>query len=347
MVQLQNLPQNHLDHIDEVRELLRRRDMETLELLYDSIPDVLSQLIRTALIADEGKTFLVADYSAIEARVIAYLAGERWRQEVFSGDGKIYEASYAKAFNVPIESVKKGSPERQKGKIMELALGYGGGTNALLAFGADKLGLNENELQELVTAWRNASPMIPGLWRRVEDAARQALEYPGRRVTVMRKYRDPLRRAENEALTGKTGYSQDFLAGGEVCTFWRDTDALRCKLPSGRVLSYWQARIENGSVVFMGQNQTTRKWEKTQTWGGRLVENIVQAFARDCLAEAMVRLADSGYNIAFHVHDEVIVEAPETESWHSIAEIMSKPLDWAPDLLLRADGYETKFYKKD
>lgn len=347
LLQVQNLPQNHLDDIGTVREIVRQRDLETLELVFDSVPDVLSQLIRTALIAKEGHTFLVADYSAIEARVIAYLAGEQWRQDVFAGDGKIYEASYAKAFHVPIESVKKGSSERQKGKIMELALGYGGGVNALVAFGADKLGLSEAELQGLVTAWRNASPMIPKLWRRVEDAAKRAIENPGRRVAVMRKYNDPARASENEALTGRSGYSADFLAGGTVCTFWRDKDALRCKLPSGRVLTYWQARIEDGGVVFMGQNQTTRKWEKTQTWGGRLVENIVQAFARDCLAVAMVRLEDEGHRVCFHVHDELIAEMPEGSKWQDMAEIMGRPIDWAPGLLLRADGYETTFYMKD
>lgn len=347
LLQVQNLPQNHLDGIEHVRELVRERDLETLELVFDSVPDTLSQLIRTALIAEKGHTFLVADYSAIEARVIAYLAGEQWRMDVFAGDGKIYEASYAKAFNVPIESVKKGSPERQKGKIMELALGYGGGVNALVAFGADKLGLTEAELQGLVTAWRNASPMIPKLWRRVEDAAKRAIENPGRRVTVLRKQHDPARAAENEALTGRTGYSPDFLAGGEVCTYWRDKDALRCRLPSGRVLTYWQARIEDGGVVFMGQNQTTRKWEKTQTWGGRLVENIVQAFARDCLAVAMVRLENAGYKLCFHVHDELIAEMPDGSRWQDMAAIMGQPIEWAPGLLLRADGYETKFYKKD
>jgi DNA polymerase len=347
LLQVQNLPQNHLDGIEHVRELVRAKDLETLELIYDSVPDTLSQLIRTALIAEKGHTFLVADYSAIEARVIAYLAGEQWRMDVFAGDGKIYEASYAKAFNVPIESVKKGSPERQKGKIMELALGYGGGVNALVAFGADKLGLTEGELQGLVTAWRNASPMIPNLWRRVEEAAKRAIENPGRRVTVMRKYRDTARAAENEVLTGRTGYSTDFLAGGEVCTYWRDKNALRCKLPSGRILTYWQARIEDGGIVFMGQNQTTRKWEKTQTWGGRLVENIVQAFARDCLAVAMIRLEKAGYKLCFHVHDELIAEMPVGSRWEDMAAIMGQPIEWAQGLLLRADGYETTFYKKD
>lgn len=318
LVQVQNLPQNHLEQIDKVRELVRQRDLETLELAFDSVPDVLSQLIRTAFVAKPGHTFLVADYSAIEARVIAYLAGEKWRMDVFAGDGKIYEASYSKAFHVPVESVKKGSPERQKGKIMELALGYGGGPNALIAFGADKLGLSPDELQELVNAWRRASPTIPRFWRDVENAAKRALECPGRTCTVPCgvKYR-------------------------------RDKDALRCQLPSGRVLSYWDARVEDGGIVFMGQNQTTRKWEKTQTWGGRLVENIVQAYARDCLAVAMTRLADAGYNICFHVHDELIAEAPEGSRWEDMAEIMGQPIDWAPGLLLRADGYSTKFYMKD
>lgn len=323
LVQVQNLPQNHLDDIDKVRDIVKQQDLEALELIFDSVPDVLSQLIRTAFIAKPGHTFLVADYSAIEARVIAYLAGEKWRQEVFAGSGKIYEASYAKAFHVPIESVKKGSPERQKGKIMELALGYGGGPNALVAFGADKMGLSADELQELVNAWRAASPTIPRLWRRVEDAAKKALQLPGRRFAVAREGTDA------------------------VCTYWRDPDALRCKLPSGRVLSYWGARVEDGGVVFMGQNQTTRKWEKTQTWGGRLVENIVQAFARDCLAVAMIRLDAAGYDIVFHVHDEIIAEAPEGSRWEDMAEIMGQPIDWAPGLLLRADGYETPFYMKD
>lgn len=318
LVQVQNLPQNHLDQIGEVRELVRQRDLDTLELCYDSVPDVLSQLIRTAFIAKPGHTFLVADYSAIEARVIAYLAGEKWRMDVFAGDGKIYEASYAKAFHVPVESVKKGSPERQKGKIMELALGYGGGPNALIAFGADKLGLSAGEMQQLVDAWRLASPAIPRMWRDVETAAKRALETPGRTTSVPCgvKYR-------------------------------RDADALRCRLPSGRVLSYWGAWIDDGGIRFWGQNQTTRKWEKMGTWGGRLVENIVQAYARDCLATAMLRLADAGYHITFHVHDEIIAEAPIGSRWEDMAEIMSQPIDWAPGLLLRADGYETTFYRKD
>ena len=326
LVQVQNLPQNHLDKIEQVRELVKARDLETLEFCFDSVPDVLSQLIRTAFVAKDGHTFLVADYSAIEARVIAYLAGEKWRMDVFAGSGKIYETSYAQAFNVPVASVKKGSTERQKGKIMELALGYGGGVKALEAFGADKLGLTQDEMQDLVNRWRMASPTIPRLWSRVEEAAKRALANPGRRCTV----------------THPAGY---------VATYWRDKDALRCQLPSGRVLTYWDARLEEykdrPSVVFMAQNQTTRKWEKTETWGGKLVENIVQAFARDCLAEALLRLDAAGYETVFHVHDEIVAEAPDGSRWEDMAEIMGRPIDWAPGLLLRADGYDTKFYMKD
>lgn len=320
-VQLQNLAQNHLDQIDMVRDIVKRGDLEGLELLYDNVPDVLSQLIRTAIVAAPGHTFLVADYHAIEAVCIAYLAGEKWRLDVFAGDGKIYEASYAQAFGVPKDSVKKGSPERQKGKIMELALGYGGGPSALLAFGADKLGLGPDQLQELVDKWRAASPTITAMWRKCEKAAKAAISCPGR------TYKLP-----------------------NGCAYVRDKDALRLILPSGRRLSYWGAWLdEENSIRFMGQNQTTRKWERMETWGGRLVENIVQAFARDILAEAMLRLEDAGYKVVFSVHDEVIVEAPEGSNVEDVQRIMAQPVDWAPglDKYLHADGYETSFYKKD
>ena len=348
LVQVQNLPQNHLDDIGTVRELVRQRDLETLELCYDSVPDVLSQLIRTAFIAKPHHTFLVADYSAIEARVIAYLAGEQWRMDVFANGGDIYCSSASQMFKVPVEKHGVNGHLRQKGKVAELACGYGGGVAALKAFGAEKMGLTEAEMQDIVTQWRLASPTIPRLWRRLEDAARAALENPGRRCAVLRKYRDVERARQNEALTGGRGYSQEFLAGGTVCTFWRDKDALRCKLPSGRILTYWQARIDNeNKICFMGQNQTTRKWERTDTWGGKLVENVVQAFARDCLAVALLRLEEAGYEIVFSVHDEIVAEAPIGARWEDMAEIMGRPIDWAPGLLLRAEGYDTKFYMKD
>lgn len=327
LVQLQNLPQNHIDDIGTVRELVRAQDVDSLELCFDSVPDVLSQLIRTALIAKDGCTFLVADYSAIEARVIAYLAGEQWRMEAFAEGKDIYCASASQMFHVPVEKHGVNGHLRQKGKVAELACGYGGGVGALKAFGADKMGLSEEEMQDIVTNWRLASPTIPRFWRRVETAAKNALNNPGRAYSVP--------------------------AGGypRCLVFRRNKDALLLKLPSGRVLSYWGARLESddytGSIVFMGPNQTTKKWERIETWGGKLVENIVQAFSRDCLAVALVRLDEAGYNICFHVHDEIIAEAPKGAKWQNMAEIMSQPIDWAPGLLLRADGYETEFYMKD
>ena len=230
--------------------------------------------------------------------------------------------------------------------------GYGGGVNALIAFGADKMGLTEPEMQEIVTQWRLASPTIPRLWRRVEDAAKAALENPGRRCAVMRKYRDVERAKENELLTGGRGYSEEFNAGGTVCTYWRDKDALRCKLPSGRILTYWDARLEDGNITYMGQSQekgrTANNWCRLKTWGGKLVENIVQAVSRDALAEALVRLDEAGYATVFHVHDEIVAEEPiDGRTYKDMAEVMGRPIEWAPGLLLRADGYETRFYMKD
>lgn len=320
LIQLQNLPQNHLDNIGTVREIVRARDLESLEMIFDSVPDTLSQLIRTALVAKPGCTFLVSDYSAIEARVIAYLAGETWRMEVFKNGGDIYCASASQMFHVPVEKHGVNGHLRQKGKIAELALGYGGGIGAMKNFGADKMGMTDEEMQTIVEQWRLASPTIPKLWREVENAARWALSMCG---------------------GGKT-YR---IHCGVM--FRRDADALRVRLPSGRVLTYWGADVEDGKIYYWGQNQTTRKWEKTDTWGGKLTENIVQAFARDCLAVAMVRLEEAGYHIVFTVHDEVIVEAPEGSRWQDVAEIMGQPLDWAPGLVLRGDGYSTPFYLKD
>jgi DNA polymerase len=319
LVQVQNLPQNHLDDIGLVRELVKERDLETLEMCFDNVPDVLSQLIRTAFVAKPGHTFLVSDYAAIEARVIAYLAGEKWRMDVFAQGGDIYCSSASQMFKVPVVKHGVNGHLRQKGKIAELACGYGGGVGALKAFGADKMGLTEEEMQDIVTQWRAASPTIPRFWRDTEQAAKRSLENPGRTFTL------------------PCGVK-----------YMRDADALRCKLPSGRILSYWGARLDNdGNICFMGQNQTTRKWEKTDTWGGKLVENIVQAYARDCLAVALLRLDEAGYAITFHVHDEIIAEAPDGSRWEDMAEIMGRPIDWAPGLLLRGDGYDTKFYMKD
>ena len=317
LVQLQNLPQNHLDAIESVRELVRARDLATLEMIFDNVSDVLSQLIRTALVAKPGHTFLVADFSAIEARVIAWMAGEQWRQDVFAQGGDIYCSSASQMFKVPVEKHGVNGHLRQKGKVAELACGYGGGVNALIAFGADKMGLTEPEMADIVAQWRAASPTIPKFWRDTETAARLALENPGKSYRV------------------QCGV-----------TFRKDADALRLLLPSGRRLSYWGARLENGSIVYMGQG-SQGGWMKKDTWGGKLVENIVQAVARDCLAVAMDRLDAAGFAICFHVHDEVVAEAPDGSRWEDMADIMGRPIDWAPGLLLRADGYETKFYMKD
>ena len=317
LVQLQNLPQNHLDEIGAVRDLVRSGDLATVELLFDDVPDILSQLIRTALVAKPGHTFLVADFSAIEARVIAWMAGEQWRQDVFASGGDIYCSSASQMFKVPVEKHGVNGHLRQKGKVAELACGYGGGVNALIAFGADKMGLTEAEMSDIVTQWRAASPSIPKFWRDTEAAAKLALEHPGK------SYRIPC-----------------------GVTFRKSPDALHLFLPSGRRLSYWGARLENGAIVYMGQG-TQGGWLKKDTWGGKLVENIVQAVARDCLAVAMDRLDAAGFSICFHVHDEVVAEAPEGSRWEDMADIMGRPIDWAPGLLLRADGYDTKFYRKD
>lgn len=318
LVQLQNLPQNHLEALAEVRELVRDRDLETLEMIYPDVSDVLSQLIRTALVAKEGHTFLVADFSAIEARVIAYLAGEQWRMDVFADGGDIYCSSASQMFKVPVVKHGINGHLRQKGKVAELACGYGGGVNAMLNFGADKMGMTEAEMRDIVTQWRAASPTIPRFWREAESAAKAALAHPGRVVKM---------------------------SCGVM--YRRDADALRCQLPSGRQLTYWDARLEDGSIVFMGKAGQSGAWGKVETWGGKLVENIVQAYAADCLRVSMDRLARAGFAICFHVHDEVVAEAPKGTDWKEMAQIMGEPIDWAPGLLLRADGYTTDFYMKD
>ena len=346
LVQMQNLPQNHLDQIAEVRGLVRREEYTMLTLLYDSIPDVLSQLIRTAFVARKTFTLLVADYSAIEARVIAYLAGEAWRLQAFADGKDIYCQSASQMFHVPVEKHGVNAHLRQKGKIAELACGYGGGVAALKAFGADKMGLSDAEMQEIVDQWRAASPQIPRLWRRIEEAAVHALEDRGKSFTVQRKVYDPDRAAENESATGGDGFSPYFNAGTPICTFKRDKDALRCTLPSGRRLSYWDAKLEHGNIMFRGVGEG-KKFVWLDTWGGKLVENIVQAFARDCLATALVRLDKAGYRICFHVHDEIIAEAPAGARWEDMAAVMSAPIKWAPGLQLPADGYSTVFYKKE
>lgn len=322
VVQIQNLPQNHISDLDTARDIVKMGDYESIKLMYDNIPNLLSELIRTAFIPSPGHRFIVADFSAIEARVIAWLAGENWRLEVFKTHGKIYEASAAQMFGVPIESIGKGNPLRQKGKIAELALGYGGGVGALTSMGALKLGLKEEELQPLVNQWRNANPYITKFWKDVELAAINALE--------------------SGKVSLNHGLEFEYIKG-----------ILFISLPSGRKLSYVKPTIGEGRfggkcIKYMGVNQTTRKWEYIDTFGGKLVENIVQAVARDCLAFALVNVDKAGYNINFHVHDEIVMEVPHGESSvFQIEALMSKSPPWAKGLDLRADGYECAYYKKD
>ena len=346
LVQMQNLPQNHLPALEDLRTLVKTGDYSSLKTLYDSVPDVLSELIRTAFIPAEGKKFIVCDFSAIEARVIAWLAGEGWRREVFAAGGDIYCASASAMFHVPVEKHGVNSELRQKGKIAELALGYGGGTGALRAMGAMEMGVPEAELQPLVDAWRNANPNICRLWKEVDRAVKTAVR---EKTTV-----------------GMKDLRFSYRAG------W-----LLIRLPSGRALAYAQPglcenRFGGESVCYMGTG-TTKKWEKIESYGPKFVENIVQGIARDLLANAMKNLEGqplrpllpalkrgqlahgncypdqrSGQFLTVaHVHDEVILEADPWVTVDEIAEKMAVCPDWAKGLLLKADGYECCFYRKD
>lgn len=322
IVQVHNLPQNHLKDLECAREVVKEGDFEIFEMLFGDAPPVLSELIRTLFIADKGRRFIVSDFSAIEARVIAYLADEQWRLEVFKTHGKIYEASAAQMFKVPIESIKKGNPLRQKGKIAELALGYGGGVGALTSMGALKMGLTEDELSPLVYKWREANKNIIKLWKSVERAAINAVN--------------------NKPSVINHGIS-----------FIKKSGILFIGLPSGRSIAYIRPKIEKNKfgsdcLTYEGVEQSRKVWSRIDTFGGKLVENIVQAFARDCLANSIVKLEDKGYEINFHVHDEIIINAPYGfSSSEEVANIMSEPISWAEGLTLKADAYETEFYKKD
>ena len=320
LVQVQNLPQNHIEDLELARRLVREGRFEDVEMLYDSTPNVLSELIRTAFVPEPGCRFVVADFSAIEARVLAWLAGERWRLEVFSSHGKIYEASASAMFHVPIEEVTKGSPLRQKGKIAELGLGYGGAAGALVSMGALDMGLSEDDLPSLVAAWRRANPHITQFWWDVDKAAVEAVT----------------KRAKTRA--GRIGF--EYRSG-----------ILFVMLPSGRKLAYVKPRM---AVNKFGREGLTyegilenKKWGRIETYGPKLVENIVQGTARDLLAEAMLRVERKGYPIVMHCHDEIIAEVPEgTGSVEEMCEMMAVCPSWAEGLPLRADGYECGFYQK-
>lgn len=330
LVQMQNLPRNYIKTLDYARKLAKAGNYEGLRLLYGNVPDTLSQLIRTAFIPSEGRKFVVADFSAIEARVIAWLAGEQWVNEVFATHGKIYEATASQMFHVPIEKITKGNPEyslRQKGKVATLALGYQGGTSALIAMGALDMGLSEEELPDIVTRWRGANKRICALWYAVENAA----------LAAMRTAQPQGINGLIFALEGDLIYGQTFLT---------------VRLPSGRKLFYPKPFLKENqfgkeALHYYTVGQQTRKWEIASTYGGKLTENIVQAIARDCLAVTLDRISARGLPVVFHVHDEVIIDAPVETTVGEICGLMAEPIPWAPGLILKGAGFESQYYMKD
>ncbi len=318
LIQLQNLPQNHMPDLAEARAIVKASDYDTLQLLYDDIPDTLSQLIRTAFVPRPGYKFIVSDFSAIEARVLAFLAGETWRSKVFAEGKDIYCASASQMFGVPVEKHGINGHLRQKGKIAELALGYGGSVGALKSMGALEMGLTEEELQPLVNSWRSSNPMITAFWWDIDRAVK---------TTITQRIQTEVRRIR---LFYKSGM-------------------LFIKLPSGRLLSYVKPRIgENQyggeSVTYEGVG-STKKWERIESYGPKFVENIVQAVSRDILCYAMKTLRHCF--IVGHVHDELIIECSPDVDLNVVCKQMGRSPEWLPDILLRADGYETNFYKKD
>ena len=318
LIQLQNLPQNHLPDLEQARALVKAGDYEMVKMLYGNVPQILSELIRTAFIPAPGYKFIVSDFSAIEARVLSYLAGETWRSDVFKNNGDIYCASASQMFGVPVEKHGVNGHLRQKGKIAELALGYGGSVGALKAMGAIEMGLAEEELQPLVSMWRESNPRIVQYWWKVDTAVKTAIK---------------------EHVPTQVGIVQFFWKSG----------MLFIELPSGRRLAYVKPRIgENKfggeSITYMGTD-AQKKWNRIESYGPKFTENIVQAISRDILAYAMNTLKD--YLIVGHVHDEVIIEAPTEVSMNDVCELMGQTPPWVPGLLLRADGYECDFYRKD
>jgi DNA polymerase len=342
IVQVQNLPQNKLRDLNLARDLVKMREFDTLAMMFGTVPDTLSQLIRTAFIAGPGATTLLSiDFSAIEARVIAWLAWCEWRLEVFKTHGKIYEASAEQMFKLPVGSVDKKSPYRQRGKVAELALGYQGGVGALTTMGALSMGLTEEELDPIKVAWREANPEIVQLWYSVERAAKQAV-------------------------TNKTAVALEIANHKSKLFFRYESGFLTIQLPSGRKLFYVKPRIENedlvrensktggryvvasvGSLTYEGQDQKTKQWTRLPTYGGKLVENITQAIARDCLRESMLALDEAGHDQLFTVHDEIIIESRGADDLAKAEAVMGQSLSWAPGLPLRADGFATPYYMKE
>ena len=342
LVQVQNLPRTYTHPLPPARQLVKDRNIDGLRLMYGSINDTLSQLIRTAFVATPGNVLIDADFSAIEARVISWLAGQEWRLEVFRTHGKIYEASASQMFHVPIEKIKKGNPEyalRQRGKVAELALGYQGGVSAMrrMDTGHNLDDLSDDEVKGIVDRWRETNSMIRDLWNIVDSAA----------VTVITNSGAQTIRSKTTDAVITLACELDVITGTRYMTIL---------LPSGRKLYYPSPEIGvnrwgNPSVSYMGQNQTTKRWERVETYGGKLVENIVQAIARDCLAIAIENLEAQGLHVVFHIHDEVVIDTP---AWadndtmlDTVTKIMTKPIPWAQALPLNADGWVDKFFKKD
>ena len=327
LVQIQNLPQNHLQDLDYARQLVKAGDLADFKLNYSNPTQVLSELIRTAFIAKPGCTFHVCDFSAIEARVIAWIAGENWVLDVFRKGGDIYCATASQMFGVPVEKHGANAELRQKGKIAVLALGYGGGIGALENMGGSKMGLTEREEKEIIQKWRDANPRIVKFWATVEAAAMKAL---------------------------KTGESTTIHRGIEVAKRW---GMLTITLPSGRIVCYPRARIgteygdswrgDHEIIEYEGLNQTTKKWEAIRTYGGKLTENIVQSVARDILGIVILRAEAAGLKIVFHIHDEIVVEAEPGQTLEDVTTIFSQPIDWCKDLPLKGAGYTTPYYLKD
>ena len=330
-MQVQNLPRTYLKGLPLARQLVKSRNLDGLRLCYGSIPSTLSQLIRTAFVAEPGKIFIDADFSAIEARMLAWLAGEEWALEVFRTTGKIYEATAAQMFHVDPDTIVKGHENysmRQKGKVATLALGYQGGEGALINMGALDMGIPEEDLPDIKNRWRQSNPRIVQFWYAVDAVATAAVQ---------------------QGLPGE-------VRGVKFAREWdpaNDLDFLTIQLHSGRKLYYAKPhmgvnRFGNPSICYWGLNQTTRKWEVQETYGGKLVENITQATARDCLFVAMERLEAAGCPIVFDIHDEVVIEVPEgMAGQEKVVEIMSQPIPWAPGLPLGADGWVDHYFKKD
>ena len=327
LVQIQNLPQNHLPDIDRARELVKAGDLNDFLLYYANPTQTLSELIRTAFIASPGRVLHVCDFSAIEARVIAWLAGEEWVLDVFRGGGDIYCATAGQMFNCEVSKHGPNASLRQKGKIAVLALGYGGGVSALEAMGGSRMGLSQDEMRDIMRRWRQANPNIVRLWTAIEQAAIRAIK-TGQAVTIRR------------------GIVVDYRWGCLLIT-----------LPSGRTLCYPRARVgvevgdgwrgDHDSIEYEGTNQVTRKWEAVRTYGGKLTENVVQAIARDILGEVLLRAHDEGLDVVFHVHDEIVVDAAEGQTLADVEQLFSTPIEWCADLPLKGAGYTTPYYLKD